>query len=628
MKQIVAFITLFTLLAQAEPLHPSYLAYRSFQREFAETTAFANLGITLRAFGVCNTENALGQPYSDYPNVWKGPGQYDFDILDRMVEELLAASPDARFLCLIDLNTPRWLQRKLNIDSFEAITHAAADPRWKEETHRYLRAFLDHTESRWGDRIRAYSLMAGMTTEWFEFRCPYSSTVKNAAWRSWCARHGLSGGETTPSVESMARGSFEGVLFDPETEPEKIAYWRFHNELVSDALLGCAQIVREKVGDAKEIGAFFGYYLICNKRLGSIGHLDYERVIASPYIDFFSSPATYTDRECGFGTSSMAVPATLRRHGKRILHEIDFWPDDTQPPWKFNRYWKTPGETIAGNTREAAYALVNGLSSWWFDMWGDMYRTPGMKDRIARLAEIHARFAGSLPTPDADILIVADPDSAYAMADPEAKCPDGFVPAKGCGEQLVLLAGRLGATCDACSFDDLPHLDLSRVRLVCLPATWVITPEKERILRETVCRDGRTVLWTYAPGVSDGKSLDPARVAAWTGTAFKTPEITTTDRDGWRAVYAYDWRRLTPEALRRIAEEAGCFFTTDELLPVVSNGRLLSVHCRTGGPKVIHLRRRCARVVELISNRVVATDCDGFTYDFASPDTAIFELQD
>ena len=627
MKSIVAILPVLALAASAEPLHPQHLAYRSFQREFAETTAFAERGIKLRAFGVCNTENALGDPYSDYPNVWKASGVYDFAVFDSMVDELLAASPVAEFLCLIDLNTPRWLQRKLNLDSFEAISHAAADPRWREETQRYLRALLDHTESKCGDRIRAYSLMAGLTTEWFEFRCPYSSTIKNAAWRAWCAKNGIAGGETTPSLESMARGAFEGVLFDPVTESEKIAYWRFHNETVADALLGCAKVVREKVGDTKEIGAFFGYYFICNKRLGSICHLDYERVIASPDLDFFSSPATYTDRACGFGTSSMAVTGTLRRHGKRVLHEIDFWPDYRNPPWKFKHYWTTPGETIAGNTREAAYALVNGLSSWWFDMWGDMYNTPGMKDRIARLAEIHARFAGKLPPPDADLLIVADPESAYAMADPEAKCPDGFIPSLGCGEQLVRTASRLGITYDTCSFNDLPHLDLSKVKLVCLPATWVITPEKEKILRETVCRDGRTVLWTYAPGVSDGKTLDMRRIAVWAGTPFKTPEITTTSQDGWRAVYAYDWRKLTAERLREIADAAGCFGVTDELLPVASNGRLLAIHCKDGGAKTVHLRHGCREVIELISNRVVATDTDSFIYTFASPDTAIFELR-
>ena len=118
---------------------PQLMAYRSFRKELDETRAFAEMGVKLRAFGVCNTDNALGKPYSDYPPVWLGPGEYDFATLERMVGDLLAASPDAEFLCLLDLNTPRGLARRLRLDSFDAITPAEAMPEWREETRRYLR---------------------------------------------------------------------------------------------------------------------------------------------------------------------------------------------------------------------------------------------------------------------------------------------------------------------------------------------------------------------------------------------------------------------------------------------------------------------------------------------------------
>ena len=619
--------------------HPQMMAYRSFQKELDETRAFAEMGVNLRAFGICNTDSALGKPYSDYPPVWTGPGEYDFGPLETMVGDLLAASPNAEFICLLDLNTPRWLARQLHLDSFDAISHAAAMPQWREETMRYLRELVSYMERRWGDRIRAYSLMAGQTTEWFEFQCPVTATEpKDAAWRSWCAARGLNHGESMPAAADLRKAAFEGVIYDPATEAKKIDYWRFHNSLVADALLEFAHAVRGIVGDAREIGAFFGYYFICSKGLGSIGHLDYERVAASPDIDFFSSPATYTERSCGFSTGSMAVAGTLRRHGKRILHEIDFWPETRTPPWKGVKYWNMPEETVAGNLREASFALVNGVSWWWFDMWGGMFTNPDVRRNISKLAQLHARFAETLPPPEADILVVADPDSAYGMVDPSmlaaldgpppgpGLCPDGFKPTRGCGDHIRNGVSRIGATYDTCSFDDLLHIDLSRVRLVCLPATWTITHEKAKVLRDCVCRDGRTVLWSYAPGVSDGAMLDVERIEAWAGVPFKTPGISTTARDGWTAVYAYDYHLFTPETLRAIAEEAGCFLFTEELLPVCSNGRLLAVHCGQGGTKRIRLKSRCVRVTDLLDGREVATDCEEFTDTFSSPDTKLYEL--
>ena len=51
-------------------------------------------------------------------------------------------------------------------------------------------------------------------------------------------------------------------------------------------------------------------------------------------------------------------------------------------------------------------------------MWGGMYTNPDQRRRIAKFSEIHARFAGRMPPPEADILVVFDPDSAYGVLDP------------------------------------------------------------------------------------------------------------------------------------------------------------------------------------------------------------------
>lgn len=610
-------------------MRPQLMAYRSFKKELSETAAFSKMGVQVRAFGICNTINALGKPYSDYGQVWNGVGKYDFAPVDEMVGDIIKANPDARLFCLLDLNTPFWLTRSLHLDSFEMISHAAAMSRWREETKRYLRDLATYVHGKWGDRVVAFSIMAGMTTEWFEWGLPvYGSDQKDAVWRDWCARRGVCHGDAVPTKDSLRSGAFEGVLFDPATESRKIDYWRFNNEIVADAVLEFAHELRGVVGNRVQIGAFFGYYFICNQNFGSICHLDYERLVASPDIDFFSSPATYTERECGFGTGSMVVNGTLRLHGKRALHEIDFWPDTLVHPWgnAGRKYWHTSAETVAGNVREAAFAIVNGASFWWFDMWGGMYTNQEVRRRIERFAAIQRRFNGRLPPPKAEVLVVADPDSAYSMAEPRAKCPDGFVPSLGGGETLRNAVNRTGVVYDTCSFNDLAKIDLSRIKVVVLGASWVLTPEKAKILRDFVCRDGRTVVWNYAPGVSDGRTVDANRVKVWAGVPFKTRGLPTVDMGGWKAVYAYDYRDLTPEKFRDIEMSAGCFPYADGLTPVSCNGRLLAVHCGAGGVKRIRLPCRVAAVVDLLDGREVAKDVSEFTDAFATPDTKLYEL--
>lgn len=611
---------------------PHYIAYRSFMKELEETAAFAKMGIPLRAFGVCNTLNGLGTPYSAYPAAWLGYGKYDWAVVDREIDDILAHSPDAELICLVDLNTPPWMARDIRFDSFDNVSHAAAIPKWRRETKAWMNALIDRCERKCGSRVRSYVLMAGHTTEWIE-ECPtVTSRWKNEAWRKWCAARGADHGPSTPDESELARAAFEGVIYDPATERAKIDYWTFNNELVGDALLEFAHDAKRSA-HGKEIGAFFGYLFICSKRFASVSHLDFERVAASDDVDYFISPGTYTRRGIGNGAGTMTSPGTLRAHGKRFFHEVDFWPHSLNPPWK--KYWHSLAETLAGNTREVAYAIVNHASYWHFDMWGGFYCDPGVHERLARLAEVARRFADDTSPLEADVLIAGDPQSACWAVDvttsdtPEkggAMCPDGFAPLRACGEMLRLPLRNSGLSVDLCAVDDLARLDLSKVKLLLMPGTWVITPEREKMLREKVCRDGRTVLWTYAPGVGDGRTLDPARVKRWAGVEFKHREIVRTDMGGWVSVYAYDWRKLTDAKLREIAKAAGCHFWTDEPTPVIANERLLSVHCATGGVKRINLKRTCAKVVELVSGRTVAEKTDRFDFTFDTPDTRLFEM--
>ena len=161
-----------------------FVAYRSFDKELKETGRFAKMGINVRAFGVCNTFGGLGQTYSQYPAVWIGDGKYDWASLDRQIDDLLSESPDAKFICMIDLNSPPWLQRTLHFDSFDSVSNASAAPLWIRKVSEWLAAVIAHCEAKCGERMLAYGLMAGQTTEWFEEVGTFRLTgFKNAAWR-------------------------------------------------------------------------------------------------------------------------------------------------------------------------------------------------------------------------------------------------------------------------------------------------------------------------------------------------------------------------------------------------------------------------------------------------------------
>lgn len=597
-----------------------YYCYRSFWPELEMTAEFGRMGIDTRCFFAANAINSLGFEYCKYPLIWKGIKNYDFAAYDRQVDDLLRANPKAKFLCMIDLNTPYWLTRRFALDSFSDVSHAASDPAWIKVTTQWMIDFIDYSEKKYGDKIEAYILSGGGTSEWYEYDRGRSSRVKNAAWRAWCKKNGFRFGDDVPAETNLAKAAHENILYDPATEMDKIQYWRFHNEVIASAILEFAKVARQKIPASKEIGVFFGYYLVSDKKLTSFGHLDYERVMASPDIDFFISPGTYDDRQIGGGSGPQLVHGTLLRYGKRYLHEIDHRTHAVPKEYVIKGAWCTQADDNAGLKREAAFALVNHASLWWFDMWAGWYREEETRQVIARLKGISDQFIQDRSPSVAETLLIADPQSAFYFNE---KMPHASAMARGFRDKL----NKTGTPFDVYSFNDIPSIDLSRYKAVFLPATVLITPERADILKKHLCRDGRTLVWLYAPGISDGETLDAARVKRWTGVDYGAAGPQTVEMGGWRSVYCFDYKTMTPVVLKDIIKAAGVHQYLDEATPVYSNGKLLAIHVKDGGPKRVYLPSPCRKVIDLFNDKVVAENVKEFTYEFQSPDTAIFELR-
>ena len=132
-----------------------FFAYRSFWKEFDAMKRFAQIGVKQFAVFAGNSTNSLGEPYCQYDTVWKWYDTYDFAPFDEQMNDVLRISPDAEILCLIDLNSPLWLARQLQVDSYSAVTLAECSSRWKKATGNYVRAFVDYAEQKYGSRIAA-----------------------------------------------------------------------------------------------------------------------------------------------------------------------------------------------------------------------------------------------------------------------------------------------------------------------------------------------------------------------------------------------------------------------------------------------------------------------------------------
>ena len=630
---VMTLVALSTCSAQAaDGQKQPFFAYRSFWPEFGAMRRFKDAGVNTVCIFAANTDNSLGQPYCKYPPVWRWFGKYDFESLNKQFDDVLAVNSDADFICMIDLNTPIWLQRQLALrghsaesDSFTMLSCACANPAWRKATGEYLEAVVKHMEARYGDRVKAYLLACGQTDEWMDYSRGVAGRTKTLAWKAWLGVHNKAE-VPVPALERLDRASFDNLIRDPATEQDVVDYAQFTGDIIADTVLEFAAKTRSLIPKQRQIGMFFGYLIELTKsRMVWAGHLEYERLYESPDIDFFISPGTYGDRPMGGGSGFMVPNGTRRLNNKGFLHEIDH----RTPTYnvKLDEFvsigwmvpWKDQAETNAGLKREFALAVVNQTSLWCFDMWGGVFQAPETMKLIAQSKKLWDKYAATPLKTRAEVALVVDPQSARYLNDRHEAIPQIY---QGMRNKL----NRLGAPFEIFSFNDLARADLRQYRLLVFPGLFVVTPEKMDVLDKYVFNNNRTVLFAYAPAICDGKSLDPERVKALTGTAFKTPDISSVQREGWKAVYSPDYKDITPQVLRQVAAEAGVTIICQDAVPVYANERLLAIHTAQGGKKTITVPGDFNQVRELYTEQLIPVSQRRFSYTFDTPDTALFEL--
>jgi hypothetical protein len=613
---------------------PRWFAYRCPYGVFESRTLdrFAKMGVEVIHISPLNTLSSLGVPYSPYAPSWIGPRQYDFTPVDRYIESVLMIHPQAKIICSVDLNTPPWWPRLLGsmrrVDSFCELGRIAASPEWRQETREYLQAFLRHTESRWSGVIIGYTLFGGMTLEWQDQSLGQESPSKRTAWRQWMVARGLPDPVDIPPMSVRERAS-RGFFRDPEEDWLTVSYWRFSNWLIGDTILYFASAAQEVLQHRVPLGTFYGYLWehAVPGRIPYEGHLDFDRVWASADLDFFMAPASYFDRALGGAGGSMLCVDSLRLHGKGYLHEVDHRTPSARSVTVLGR--PVPGHesgfaddeaAIAGLRREFVRALIGGYSLWWFNLFGGWFESEAVLQALGQMHELWKQWSDKPGPSAAEIVVLADPESMFYV--------DGR--ARELAEFLFLQRfglGRLGAPCEVYSFADVPRLDFSQYKLVILPNLFVVNREKRQWLEERICKGGRTVLWIYAPGIIFEGKYGENHIEELTGISFGTEGLPSRDMGQWRSVYSAR-PNVSPELLRRVAKEAGVhiYCETDE--PLWANQRFVGFHTAGGGIRNFRLPKKVARVTELFSGKVVATETDQFEISLPAPCTVLFHLEE
>jgi len=518
----------------------TWATYRPTSEVFGD---FTKAGITLYTFAATPTESGYGLSRT----VWTAPGEYDYSQLDERAMMLLKENPDAYFFPRLYLHAPKWWSEQHPDDivltdpgdgKFVPFVHAGGKPApswasdaWRRDTIEGLRRLIAHVEaSPYADRVIGYHIASGTTEEWMmwggnEQQWVDFSPANAARFRKWlgdkygtdaalrAAWHDEAVSLAAAAVPTKAQRQHAemGSLRDPAKEQAVIDFYLYNSDLVADTICTFAKAVKDITHRKKIVGAFYGYLLqLCGEqRQQNAGHLALETVLASPDVDFLTSPASYAFRQLGGeGTSHfMSLFGSVKLHGKLWFDENDIRTSMTPgAPWTWGKPPDVAGD-IVQQEKELANVIVNGSAQWWFDVGANVYSNAELMARISRLARSAAE-AQKLDRGAADEVAMAVDEKSLCylrVADPMG--------ARLLVSQLPALA-RIGAPVGHYLVTDLPKLKDRKVFFV---MTSFAPTAQDRAAIEALKRDGHVLVFLYAPGLYRDGRVDEAGLEALTG---------------------------------------------------------------------------------------------------------------
>jgi hypothetical protein len=632
------------------------IAYRSFWPQERYNRQFAEAGVKLVFIFPANTICSLNVPYSNYPQIWTGPDQYNWKSLDDHIGDVLTWNPQARLMVMIDLNTPAWWVRShggadsflrlaetdpeaTNLpprcqgaggaDSFCHLAEVLLRDDFRRDSREYLRRFLEYTESKYQDKIVAYQLSCGGTCEWYDWQRGQPGPLQRAAFAEWMGRPGL-------QVPEDREKTSHYLFYDPVQDADKIAYWRFHNRLIADAMLDFAAEAKQIIRDRVPLGTFHGYIMeLGAHRLLYEGQLGYDRTFQSPLLGYNTEPADYANRRGGGTGGFLYCIDSLFANNKGAWHEVDHTTYCLEGSAQIATRRRTgdgkrfdlrsQSEAVGALRREFAMAMIHGSHLWWFDMFGGWFDDPVIMENMKRMTAIGERFAETGPG-KAEVAVLADADSMYYV--------DGHSPlADFVLRDLQFAMFSAGVPWRCYSLADLPKLDMSSYKVVILPNLFVVTPEKRKLLQEKILRDGKTVILPFAPGIITDGEYDPSNIEQLTGVKVddvsrppQPQQAIYKDRGEWTSVFLTR-PQMTSSLLRDIFRKAGVHIYSEDGDPFYANDELIALHSGAGGERTFRLPG-ARKVTELFDDRTVSdSPVTEFTETFEPMETRLYYLE-
>jgi hypothetical protein len=500
-----------------------------------------------------------------FEDIWlKDKKELDIAKAQRQVRGVLDANPNAAVIVRVHVNAPFWWneQNKEECTQFAdgplvdrdfgapynnedgdidlSLRASLASRKWKKEASEKLVEFCKRlSETPEGNAVAGIHISGGIYGEWhywgFIDHDPDTSKPMTEQFRDWLKAkyktdkalqaawktEKYSFSNATVPDKKERDYTAEDIFRNPETEQRVIDYFRCQQEVVADDIVNFCKIVKENWPRPVITGVFYGYLHFTFSRQAVGGHLEIDKIMNSPYIDYLSAPQSYMGETRGLGGSghSRGVIEACLFHKKLWLDEMDngeFKPgmDDIRINRQENKNY-TPLLR-----RGALHPLSKGAGLWYYDFglrnsfgWWDV---PAYMKNIKQEKQFFDKYLkeNQLKS-ESDVLFVWDMNSFYYMKNKWTPITDDIV------DLANEEAYHAGFVLDNAYLLDLNKLNLDQYKLIVFMNPFTISEADKKIIKSKVSQNGRHVLWNYLSGYSNGSKNDLKYVEDLSGFKLK-----------------------------------------------------------------------------------------------------------
>ena len=611
-------------------------------------------------------------------DMWSESDVFDITMACNQIKGVTDRCPDAKVFLRYHTTPPKWwnhknpdelvdfadqpvgpeknlpgFQRYLIQDLSTVYRHSFASKKWLNDSSRMLKRFLDElSKTEEGASLAGLQPASGvygehhywafmehepdiglrMTETFREYLKKKYTTIDNlrAAWENPLVNF-----ESAEVPKMPARlGNLDGIFRDPQKERNLIDYYSCQHQLVADSVVHFCKLIKDNWPSQIITGAFYGYYVSVFGRSAAGGHLSEQTILECPYIDCLCGPQGYDKnlRNLGGSGSSRGMLESAMIHGKLWLDEMDQPVHTGTVMGGMPVYPEYESKQIL--RRNSLFPITHGAGLWYYDFgphnYSGWWLHSEYKNEISKIKDIiDSKMTKNYDNPAQTLLVfdttVFKHTAINSRLDPftDAACINNALP----------MAQRSGATLDTIYLSDIENINPDKYKCIVFMNSFVLTPTQKKFIKGTLYKNGRHIVWFYAPGYIDGDhasvdnisditELDIEKITVNSVPAithnrisydmypvydrlYKTPSAYPTidlfikknsgqpllienKKDNYTIWYS-PIPFTTPEIFTYVFKKAGVHIFCDSADSITAGSDILSVHTENGGHRIITL---------------------------------------